>query len=127
MRIAQNEGITYHLDEVAEALATQYDPEKITEPQGLTGDFMDECAVYPFLLVALNTRKYWGFDINGYRAVVDFFQSEDRVNMAFARGRVKGDETLAELVRAGHLRSVEVAGKAVYFPSESLVRTSTSN
>lgn len=57
-------------------------------------------------------------------SVVKHFESADPTNMAFATARVRDDNILTELA-AGHLRRVQCERRAVYFPSESLVKKST--
>ena len=127
MEVHENSGIRYYIDDVAKKLAKKYDPSNARGPQGLTGDFMEECAVLPFVLAALNTGSYWGFDIEGYNSIVDIFarNSQASTHMSFARGVVKCDKDLGKLAENGHLRHVEHDGRVVYFPSENLVRSAT--
>ena len=127
MEIREHEGIKYHLDDVARQLAERYDTRAISGPDNLTGDFPEECAVMPFLHVAYNTGKFWGFDYGGYTKVVDFFKDADATNMAFARARVNGEGDLAEIAQKGHLRRVMHEGNPIYFVSEQLVAMATNS
>ena len=125
MQVKENGRIRYHLDDIAEDLAQRYNPLKASELHGLTGDFMEECALYPLVLAALNTGRFWGFDIEGYNSLVDFFAKtpQAETEMALAKGVINSDEDLAKLAEKGHLRKVEHDGRSVYFLSENIVRS----
>ena len=123
MDFQEDNGIKYYLDDIAEGLASKYDPNKISGPHNLTGDYMEECAVLPFLLVARNTGTFWGFDFEGYQNVIDFFSDAARTEMAFAEARVKSEQDLVEIAERGHLRRVDNKGTSAYFVSESLAAT----
>ena len=124
----EHEEIKYYLDDIAKSLADQYDPSSITGPHNLTGNNVDECAVFPFLLTAYNTGKFWGFDFDGYKKVVDFFSNvrDAKVHMSFARAKVKGPQDLDDLATVGHLRRVMHETTPVYFVSETLAATATN-
>ena len=129
MEVKENKGLKYYLDDIAEVLAERYYPATIGGPHGLTGDFKDECAVWPFLLAAASTNKYWGFDFEGYQSVVRIFEQNKKQGsyMAFAKGRVETAKDLDSLVEAGHLRKVLHNDTTVYFVTEQLVAKATAS
>jgi len=125
----ENAGITYYMDDIARAFPERYPTQDISGPHQLTGDFgNEECPLYPFLLVPLNTGKYWGFDFEGYKKLVDHFSNSGAsTEMDFASAVVKDEGKLVDLAQKGHLRQEDFEGTAVFFPSETLIRTSTNS